>query len=464
MAVDLLGKMKDFWTSEAIQQLSVMLDEQPDRVGQALSLGAPTILAGLLKSASDTTASHHLVDQMKQDPEEMAKFGGLSGLLRHLAGLGDVVGLDPLVQHGRSVLRSIFGDKLDDVVNLIANDSGAKPSTAGALMSLLAPTLMGMIRKEVGSQGLTGEGLRSFLTSQRDSIAAHIPGNLAQTLGVRNLADFLDSPEPMRAPVTGQTPAAPPRGAVKASPLDPARPVVYESAQAAKPSSTWWAIPLAIAVVALVTGYFLLPQANPPEAGPEVAMQPDLNRPAVAPNGDQGAKPEIDGIARADVTSAAVTADGRPVVATGDRRISMALPGDASIEVPEGSYLEAAVKMLRDATTKTAQTFNADDLAFDQDSSLATASAQSAGHLAMIAKAYPKAKIKIEVRESPGGPDDADQRRATAQKRADAVRDALTQAGVSADRLTADVMAADDLDSQEKTKKTADVKIVITPQ
>ena len=41
MAVDLLGKMKDFWSSEAIQQLSVMLDEQPDRVGQALSLALP---------------------------------------------------------------------------------------------------------------------------------------------------------------------------------------------------------------------------------------------------------------------------------------------------------------------------------------------------------------------------------------------------------------------------------------
>ena len=151
MAVDLLGKMKDFWSSEAIQQLSVMLDEQPDRVGQALSLGAPTILAGLLNSVSGTTDAHHLVDQIKHEPEEMAKFGGLSGLLNHLAGLGDVAGLDPLVQYGRSVLRSIFGDKLDDVLNLITTDSGAKPSTAGALMGLLAPALMSMIRKETGA-------------------------------------------------------------------------------------------------------------------------------------------------------------------------------------------------------------------------------------------------------------------------------------------------------------------------
>ena len=142
----------------------------------------------------------------------------------------------------------------------------------------------------------------------------------------------------------------------------------------------------------------------------------------------------------------------------------MALPGDASVEVPEGSYLEAAIKMLRDGTTKTAQTFMADGVAFNQDSSLTTESAQSAEHLATIAKAYPKAKLKIEVRETPGGPDDEDQRRATAQKRADAVRDVLTEAGVSAERVATDVMAADALDAPETTKKTAEVHIVITPE
>lgn len=457
MAVDLLGKMKDFWSSEAIQQLSVMLDEQPDRVGQALSLGAPTILAGLLKSVTGTADAHHLVDQMKRDPEEMAKFGGLSGLLNHLAGLGDVVGLDPLVQYGRSVLRSLFGDKLDDVINLIVTDSGAKPSTAGVLLSLLAPTIMGMIRKEIGEHALTGESLRSFLASQRDSIIAHAPGNLAATLGVQSLADLGTARQPAAAPAT--TP-----GVAKAAPAPAYVPPVHAAPDAKAPSSTWWAIPLALVIVALAVGYYLLPEANPPESESNIVAQPEMNHPAVAPKDDQEDKPKIDGIARADVTSPAVTADGRPVVETGDRRISMALPGDASVEVPEGSYLEAAIKMLRDGTAKTPRTFMADDLAFNQDSTLTTESTQSAEHLATIAKAYPKAKIKIEVRETPGGPDDADQRRATAQKRADSVRDALTQAGVSADRVTTDVNAAGALDAPEKTKKTADVQIVITPE
>ena len=130
MAVDLLGRMKDFWTSEAIQQLSVMLDEQPDRVGQALSLGAPAVLAGLLNASTGTTDARRLVDVVKHEPDEMVRFGGLSGLLGHLASLGDAVGLDPLVAYGRSTLRTIFGDKLDAVVDLIANDSGAQPSAS----------------------------------------------------------------------------------------------------------------------------------------------------------------------------------------------------------------------------------------------------------------------------------------------------------------------------------------------
>ncbi|MDR3620956.1 MAG: DUF937 domain-containing protein [Paludisphaera borealis] len=461
MAVDLLSKMKDFWTSEAIHQLSVMLNAQPDRVEQALSLGAPTILAGLLKAATGTTDAHRLVDLVNREPEEMAQFGGLSGLLNHLAGLGDVVGLDPLVKYGRSALRSIFGDKLDAVLNLIATDSGTKPTTAAALMSLLAPTLMGMIREETATRGLTGDSLRNLLLAQRDSIAALAPGKLAETLGVRSLADLGTWSDPARTPAPSPVAASP--GSAKGSPASVHSTTVHRTMPVSKgPSPTRWAIPLALGLLAVAAGYYLLPQANPPRLENKPIHTADLARSA-DPAPDKTAHVNAPAVVRDDVTSPATTADGRRVVETGAKRISLALPGDATIEVPEGSYLEAAVKMLRDETAKTAQTFEADGLAFDQNSKLTPDSAHSAEHLATIAKAYPKAKLKIEARESPGGADDQKERLATAQKQADAVRDALIGAGVPGERVVAEVRAADSLDAPIQTKKTA-VYVVIIPQ
>lgn len=458
MAVELLGKLKDFWTGDAIQQLSVMLDEQPDHVVQALSLGAPAILAGLLQSATGADA-RRLVHLVKNEPEEMARFGGLTGLLEHLAGLGDVAGLDPLVQYGRTALRSIFGDKLDRVLELIGTDSGAKSTTVAALMSLLVPTLMGMIRKETAGSELSPESLREFLTSQRDSIVAHAPGNLASTLGVRGLAELGTVYEPTTRPAPATVPTSGPvstmPGFARGTPVAAPAPGESNSSPA-----SWWAIPVALGVLALAAGYFLLPEANPP--GPMAADEgapADLNRPAQTARNEKPVLPTP----RADVTEPAVTADGRPVVETGARRVSMALPNDAAIDVPEGSYLEAAVKMLRDDKAKSAQTFTADGVTFNQDSSLTTESAQSVEHLAKIATAYPKSKIKIEAREAPGGPDDKEQRRGTAQKRADAFRDVLVQSGLPAERVTAEVVAGDALDAQSETKK-APVDVVITPE
>jgi outer membrane protein OmpA-like peptidoglycan-associated protein len=444
MAVDLLGRMKDFWTSEAIQQLSLMLDEQPDRVVQALSLGAPTILAGLLNASTGTTDARRLVDVVKHEPDEMTRFGGLSGLLGHLAGLGDAVGLDPLVKYGRTALRSIFGDKLDAVIDLIATDSGAQRSAAGALLSLLAPTLMGMIRKEFGERAMTGDNLHGFLMSQRDSIAARAPGKLAETLGVRSLADL------------GATPAvapAPARAHSHATTVHRTRPA------AARPSAARWAIPVALGLLAVGLGYYFLPEANPP--GPEgEQVRSERAAPApVAPAPTQTAANEK----RDDVTSPRTTGDGEPIRPTSMKLLSMPLPDNTTINVPEGSYLEAAVKFLRDEKAKEARTFTADALVFDQDSKLTEDAAHSAEDLARIAKAYPKAKLKIEAREAPGGPDDRDERRGTAQKRADAVRDVLVQAGVPADRVVAEVRAADSLDAGAQAPKPA-VDVVVSPE
>ena len=146
-------------------------------------------------------------DQAATFPEEMAR---LDGLATSPGMLGDMLkggSLETLAKHGHSMLRSILGDKLDRVSNLVADDAGVKSASASTILSLLAPAFAGMIRKASGDRGITLEGLRPLLANQREAILRRAPNGLAEAMGLNSFAD-LDSPQRMHerghAPTPGE--------------------------------------------------------------------------------------------------------------------------------------------------------------------------------------------------------------------------------------------------------------------
>ena len=415
MSVDLLGQVKQIFNDEIVRELASSLEEQPDHVERTLAMGGPSILASLLHATTRPHDGPALVEALRREPPEMARLDSLATSPNMLRNLLEGESLETLVGHGRSMLHSLLGDKLGRLVNLIADDSGVKAASASTIISLLAPVFTGLIRRAPGGREVSLEGLHRLLADQREGVLRHAPAGLAGVLGLPDLAELDAAPrtvEPSTIP-SSRPAVALGRDIDRSFPTEPA------------PSAGRWAVPAALAALALLAGFYLIPRAG------------ERNAPVLPPE----PLGPVAHDARPEPSSPAVTESGAPVVETTARGVALVLPGDVTIEVPENSYIAAMVKTLRDGKPVESQTFVASDLTFDQDGKLTAEGTRSIDSIAKIAAAYPKMKLKVNGRESLKDASPAVTRE-DAMKHAETVRDALVHAGVPADRITTEAVAA----------------------
>ena len=123
---------------------------------KAIGAGIPSILAGLLNMASSSGANR-LLDMLKQEPTELSHLGGLDGVFGNLGSMLSGGGsADGLMKYGQILLSAIFGGKISSILDLITRSAGIKSSSATSLLGMLAPLLMGVVRKELATRGNVG--------------------------------------------------------------------------------------------------------------------------------------------------------------------------------------------------------------------------------------------------------------------------------------------------------------------
>lgn len=183
--MDLLGLVKDQLTSAAVEKISGFLGESPQKTTTALGGAMPAILGGLMQKASTTQGATDLLGLIKNQGHDGSLLDNLSGLLGGGSQSSDLVSM------GGGLLSSIFGDKVGGLVSLISNISGLKSGSSSSLLSMAAPILMGVLGKQVTSQGLGVSGLANLLMSQKDSVKAALPAGMGSILNLDGLGDFL---------------------------------------------------------------------------------------------------------------------------------------------------------------------------------------------------------------------------------------------------------------------------------
>jgi len=127
----------------------------------------------------------------------------VSNFTDHLAG-GTTT--QSLVTAGENLLHGLLGSNVSKVSGLIAGASGMSASGTSTLLSLIAPLFFGMLGKEVSTRGLSGSGLSSLLSSNRDIIQKLAPAGLASALGVSSMQNLCGAPAPVEAPVAYSEP------------------------------------------------------------------------------------------------------------------------------------------------------------------------------------------------------------------------------------------------------------------
>ncbi len=140
---------------------------------RALTAALPAILGGLAKNASAPDGAQALHAALERDHDGSV--------------LDDVMGAvaKPNTQAGEGILRHVLGGKRSAVEAGVSQASGLNATQATALMTMVAPMVMGALGKQKREQGLDIGALTGLLAGERQS--------LSQRPGVGGLLGMLDS-------------------------------------------------------------------------------------------------------------------------------------------------------------------------------------------------------------------------------------------------------------------------------
>ena len=365
---NLLSSVKGYLTPDVVRSASSMTGESETATRQAMHGGVSSIFAGLANLAA-TPEGASTLGNLSREPA----YGSLLNNISSAFGGGGAT--TSLMSAGQGLLGKIFGDRSGSVNEAVARSSGVSTSSAGKIMSMLAPLTMGVLGKQVLARGLSNTGLANMLLDQKDEIAAAAPEGVSRLLVPR-------APQPVGVRVAPDTDVytTEPRASTVREPQRPA-------------GSRW--LPLLLVIVAALGLLWFLRNIS--------GRAKEAGRQAV------------------ESTQAALS--------------KIALPGGVELSVPTGSVNYNLAKFLADGSQTAPRTFVFDHLNFETASTQLTPdSTGTVNNLAQILKAYPNVQVQLAGHTDNTGAPDTNQK--LSQDRASAVKQMLVNGGIAGDRIT----------------------------
>lgn len=390
MSIDLLGLVKDQLTTAAVGKISGFLGESESGTTSALGAVLPTLLGSVMGKASTTEGATGLLGMLKNDNHDGGMLGGLGDML------GSGNGISSLLSGGSGIISSLLGDKVGGIVDLISNVSGIKKSSSSSLLSMAAPILMGVIGKQVSSQGLGVSGLVSMLMGQKDAVKAALPSGASSLLGMSGLGDFL--------------------GDAKSSVTGAANTVVNEVEEAATGGGfNFW--PWLIGLGLLAGGWFFMNKCKSGDAG------------AAADSLATGMTAGIDSLTS---SASSIVDSATTVVGDFSKKLASGIEIKGSSTGIESQLIEYIEN--KDAAIDKNKWFDFDNMLFDTGKSTLKAESQvQINNIVEIMKAYPSVKLKVGGYTDNVGNEASNMKLSTA--RAAAVTAAIIAGGVDKSRL-----------------------------
>ena len=400
--MNLLALVKNLLTTAAVSKISASIGESTTATQAAIGAAMPAILGGIMQNASTTQGTSELLDLLRSGGHDGKMLNSLSD------SLGDATKIKNISNVGSGLLNDIFGDKLSNVTHIISTVSGLGQESSSALLNLAAPIIMGVIGKQVKSQGLGIAGLINLLTSQKDSVTKALPAGMGSILDINKLGDFVGHGKSM-------------------SSVDD---TVVEEKHAG--FGKYW-LPLLLVALLGLGAIFYMKQCQNPVSEPDVATIDSTAAP--------GAEPLDSTVLDSPATKVALGADtatraGQLNIAALGSFLKRKLPNGIELNIPEKGIESNLIKFIEDKTKRVDKIswFNFDRILFDTGKiSLKPASEEQIKNISEILKAYPKVDMKIGGYTDNSG--DSTSNVKLSADRANAVMNALVKNGVNASRL-----------------------------
>jgi OmpA-OmpF porin, OOP family len=372
MATSMMDSILAMVTPDMKQAMASRLGESTQAVQGGLGAATAATLGGLAARAGDSGFLGQIMS-LASTANSQNVLGSLASIASGGAsgGIGDLVG---------KFLPMVFGSQQGQVTSAIAQQSGLGASSVTNLLKMAAPLVLGFLGRAQSSGSLNASSLGSALKAEVPSLQGFLPTGLMSSIS---------------------------------SGAGTAATAVASTASAAAAGGSRWLVPLAI-LGALILAWLLFRSMS----GPKEAVQTATN-----------------------ATTTAATAVGNAATNTwaalGDM-IKVKLPDGTELNAPALGVEAKLIKYLDDpnATVSDDQWFDFDRLLFDTGAAtLQPASQEQLGNIAMILKAYPKAKVRIGGYTDNTG--DAAANLKLSEDRADDVMAQLVKLGVDPSRMDA---------------------------
>jgi hypothetical protein len=152
----------------ALAQVSKQLGSNDATTQNAIAAALPVLMGALAKNASNADGASALANALTKKHD-----GSI---------LDDVVGALGNAQTGAAgagILKHVLGGNQSNVAEGVAKASGLDPAKAGALLTMLAPLVMGALGKAQRSGGLDAGGLATMLGQEKQRLPAAAGGLLS---------------------------------------------------------------------------------------------------------------------------------------------------------------------------------------------------------------------------------------------------------------------------------------------
>ena len=188
MTSNLLDLIKRGLPADFSDLASKAVGESPGATQTALTAALPALVGAIAQKGATAEGAQSLLSLLDNPA---VSTGAAANLSARVEGAQDRAAV---TIGGSGLLGSLLGDKAGALAGTLASVAGLRNSqSASSLLALLAPIVLGFIKKIVGEQGLGASGLASLLAGQGPFLQGTLDRRLTSALGFASPSSLLDS-------------------------------------------------------------------------------------------------------------------------------------------------------------------------------------------------------------------------------------------------------------------------------
>jgi outer membrane protein OmpA-like peptidoglycan-associated protein len=182
MSVNILEQVTSHFSNDIIDKLGKFMGTDSSLVKTALTAALPAVLGGIAGKGATSQGASEILEMITK-----GGFGAstLSGLSQALSG-GDST--QSMLATGAGLLKRIFGERTDGVIEGVGNSSGMSKGTSSSLLGLAVPVILGVLGKHTNESRLDAAGLMGLLAGQSGFIKNALPAGLAGLIGLPGIS------------------------------------------------------------------------------------------------------------------------------------------------------------------------------------------------------------------------------------------------------------------------------------